>query len=42
VTCATLYGPATGDCLAAAAAGLLASLARGERTPGPTTACDRG
>ena len=42
VTCATLYGPATGDCLTAAAAGLLASLARGERTPGPTTACDRG
>jgi hypothetical protein len=42
VSCATLYGPRTGDCLAEAAAGLLAGLARGEPSSGTRAACDRG
>ena len=40
VTCATLYGPRTGECLAGAAIDLLAGLARGE--PTGRAACDRG
>jgi neutral/alkaline ceramidase-like enzyme len=40
VTCATLYGPATGSCLAAAASGLLTALARGG--PASAAACERG
>jgi neutral ceramidase len=42
VTCATLYGPRTGDCLAEGAGRLLAGLARGERAPAAKLACDRG
>ena len=40
VTCATLYGPRTGECLTGAVVELLAGLARGERTG--RAACDRG
>jgi len=40
VTCSTLYGPRTGECLTAAAIGLLTGLARGERTGRAT--CERG
>ncbi|HEU5196722.1 MAG TPA: neutral/alkaline non-lysosomal ceramidase N-terminal domain-containing protein [Methylomirabilota bacterium] len=40
VTCSTLYGPRTGECLTGAAIELLAGLARGERTG--RAACDRG
>jgi hypothetical protein len=40
VSCATLYGPRTGECLAAAAAGLLTTLARGG--PASAAACERG
>jgi hypothetical protein len=42
VTCGTLYGPGTGDCLAGAAAGLLARLGRGERAAGARVTCDGG
>jgi len=40
VTCATLYGPRTGECLTAAAIDLLTRLGRGE--PTGRAACDRG
>jgi hypothetical protein len=41
VSCASLYGPEAGSCLADAAAGLLAAVARGERPPAARVACDR-
>jgi neutral ceramidase len=41
VACSSLYGPHAGECLAAAAGGLLAGLGRGERPPGARVACDR-
>jgi neutral ceramidase len=40
VTCATLYGPKTGECLTGAAIDLLGGLARGEGMS--RAACDRG
>jgi len=40
VTCSSLYGPRTGECLTGAAADLLGRLARGETTGRAT--CDRG
>lgn len=40
VTCSTLYGPRTGECLTGAAIELLTALARGESTG--RAACDRG
>jgi neutral ceramidase len=42
VTCANLYGPATGDCLTAAAAGLLDGLGRGGRAGIAPASCERG
>ena len=40
VTCASLYGPATGECLTAAAAGLLSGLGRDDGRPAARVACD--
>jgi neutral ceramidase len=41
VSCASLYGPAAGGCLADAAAGLLSALARGHAAATGPVACDR-
>jgi hypothetical protein len=41
VTCANLYGPRAGECLTAAAVGLLGALRRGERPATGRVACDR-
>jgi hypothetical protein len=41
VSCASLYGPHAGSCLAAAAADLLGATARGERPAAGRVACDR-
>ena len=41
VTCASVYGPDAGSCLAEAAAGLLTRAARGEPQPATPVACDR-
>ena len=41
VSCASLYGPGTGGCLADAAAGLLGSLARGTSAATGPAACER-
>jgi hypothetical protein len=41
VSCASLYGPRAGACLADAAADLLGTVARGERPPAARVACDR-
>jgi hypothetical protein len=41
VSCASVYGPQTGACLADAAAELLGTVARGERPPASRVACDR-
>jgi len=41
VTCASVYGPSAGTCLAEAAAGLLDRAARGEPRPATPVACDR-
>ena len=41
VTCASVYGPDAGTCLAEAAAGLLTRAARGEPRPAPPVPCDR-
>jgi hypothetical protein len=40
VTCSTLYGPRTGECLAGAAGDLLTNLGRAE--PTARASCDRG
>jgi hypothetical protein len=40
VTCATVYGPAAGRCLADVAADLVRALGRGERPPPTRAACD--
>lgn len=41
VSCASVYGPDAGTCLAEAAAGLLSGAARGEPRPATPVACDR-
>jgi hypothetical protein len=41
VSCGSVYGPATGGCLAEGAASLLGAVARGERAAGARVACDR-
>jgi neutral/alkaline ceramidase-like enzyme len=41
LSCATIYGPETGGCLAGAAAELLSAVARGQQTPGARVPCDR-
>jgi hypothetical protein len=41
VSCANIYGPEAGGCLAGAAAGLLSAVARGQQAPGARVACDR-
>lgn len=41
VSCASLYGPRAGACLADAAAELLGAVARGERPPAAPVGCDR-
>jgi neutral ceramidase len=41
VTCASVYGPYAGTCLAEAAAGLLTRAARGEPRPATPVVCDR-
>jgi neutral ceramidase len=41
VSCASLYGPRTGGCLADTAAGLLGSVVRGEAPTTAPAACDR-
>jgi hypothetical protein len=40
VSCATIYGPHTGVCLAGAAADLVRATARGETPPRTPVACD--
>jgi neutral ceramidase len=41
VSCGTVYGPTTGECLSEAAAGLLRAVARGEPTGRAGWVCDR-
>jgi hypothetical protein len=41
VSCASVYGPHTGPCLADAASALLGRVARGERAVAATVACER-
>ncbi len=41
VSCANIYGPDAGGCLAGAAAALLSAVSRGQQAPGARVACDR-
>ncbi len=42
VSCGSVYGPRTGECLAEAAGALLRAVDRGEASSGGRAACDRG